>query len=199
MQAGPVIDIAAVERDSTPEAMASAVGAQPSLPGFAAVWGWLGLDSRGGRLMAGDSALTSGCLPFGEVREIVVRPHVPFRGRYLWVHAACAASFLIHSVRVGPRMAGVAPTPVPADIFAVNYGELPDVTIHDVEPGRVVRIDVFKTPADMPRGGPGWRGVPFDLPLARVGAEVAILIENIDRARYEPLRFLGGFLGEAAA
>lgn len=215
--------------DSSPEAMAAAVGVgggpppgvwtgdelpgaqavrsepQLQLPGVAqgrrapiVELGWLGLDSRGGRLLAGEGAITSGAVAFGEVREIVVRPQRPFRGRYLWVHSSIARSFLIHAVRVGPMIAGVAPTPIPADIFAVNYDDLATLTIHEVEPGKVVRIDVLRVPGDMPDGDPtrAWHGVPFHLPAAQVGMEVAIMVENIERKVYEPLRFLGAFLGE---
>ena len=160
--------------------------------------GWLGLDSRGGRLLAGEGAITSGAVAFGEVREIVVRPQRPFKGRYLWVHSSIARSFLIHAVRVGPMIAGVAPTPIPADIFAVNYDDLATLQIHEVEPGKVVQIDVRRVPGDMPDGDPAraWHGVPFHLPAAQVGMEVAIMVENIERKVFEPIRFLGAFLGE---
>jgi hypothetical protein len=163
-------------------------------------WVWLGFDSRDGRLLAGDSApLTSGAIKFGEVRELWVRPMRPFKGRYLWVHSAAARSFLIHSVRVGNQMAGIGTQPIPADMFAVDYGELAKLTIHDVEPGKLVSIEVHQAPAAMPRGGAGWRGIPFDLPACQVGQDIGIIVENIERTVFEPLRFLGAFLGETPA
>lgn len=163
-------------------------------------WVWLGFDSRDGRLLAGDAApLTSGAIKFGEVRELWARPMRPFKGRYLWVHSSAARSFLIHSVRVGNRMAGIGTQPIPADMFAVEYGELAKLTIHDVEPGKLVAIEVHQAPEAMPRGAPGWRGIPFDLPACQVGQDIGIIVENIERTVYEPLRFLGAFLGETPA
>jgi len=173
-------------------------GVAPGLRAPISELGWLGLDSRNGRLLAGDGAITSGAVAFGEVREIVVRPQRPFRGRYLWVHSAIARSFLIHAVRVGHVIAGVAPTPLPADIFAVNYDDIATLKIHDVEPGTVMRIEVLRIPAEMPGGDPSraWRGVPFDLPAASPGMEIGIMVENIERKVFEPARFLGAFLGD---
>jgi len=168
----------------------------PPPPSRAEEWAWLGLDSRHGRLLAGDGALTSGAIAFGEVREIAVRVARPFRGRYLWVHAPCASSFLIHAVRVGLTATGVASFPIPADIFAVRYDELPEASLAIV-PGEVnaIHINVNRSPADLPAPGDGWRGIPFDLPAAFVGMDVSIIVENIERTVYQPARFLGAFLG----
>lgn len=203
--AGPPPEGARWAGDELPGAGPVLAAPQLDLPGVApgpraaiAEWGWLGLDSRGGRLLAGEGQITSGAVAFGEVREIVVRPQRPFRARYLWVHSAIARSFIIHAVRVGHALAGVAPTPIPADIFAVNYEDIATLQLHELEPGRVLRLDVLKVPAEMPSGDPArmWRGVPFDLPAAGPGMEIGVMVENIERKVYEPARFIGAFLGE---
>lgn len=146
--------------------------------------GWLGFDSRQGRLLAGEVNQTGALMPGGYV-AIVSRPQIPFRGQRLFVHQPIASSFLIHEVRVGTMSATAASCPIPADAFATRMdalAQMDEMFARD----KVIEIQVGKTAAEL-------LGSPWTLPVAPPGTEIMIFIENIgDR----PLRFLAGMLGK---
>ena len=145
--------------------------------------GWLGFDSRSGRLLAGEVNHTGDVMPAGYV-AIVSRPQIPFRGSRLFVHQLIASSFLIHSFRVGTRETTVNAEPIPADAFATRMDALAEIDAMFAR-DKVIEIKVGKTAAEL-------LGSPWSLPIAYPGTEITIAIENIgDR----PLRFLAGMLG----
>ena len=147
--------------------------------------GWLGFDSRSGRLLAGEVNHTGDVMPAGYV-AIASRPQVSFRGLRLFVHQPIASSFLIHSLRVGNREQTVsACSPIPADAFVTRMDALAEIDAMFAR-DKVIEIKVGKTAAEL-------LGSPWTLPIAGPGIEITIAVENIgDR----PLRFLGGMLGK---
>lgn len=146
--------------------------------------GWLGFDSRQGRLLAGEVNRTGEVMPAGFL-AIVVRPQISFRGDRLFVHQPVASSFLIHSLRVGNMETTVAATPIPADAFATRMDALAQIDEMFAR-DKVIEIKVGKTGAEL-------LGSPWTLPAAFPGTDITISVENIgDR----PLRFLAGMLGK---
>ena len=149
--------------------------------------GWLGFDSRSGRLLAGEVTKTGDVMPAGYV-AIVVRPQLSFRGQRLFVHMPIASSFLIHSLRVGMRETTVTCAPIPADAFATRMDALAEIDAMFAR-DKVIEIKVGKTGVEL-------LGSPWTLPSAQAGTDITIYVENIgDR----PLRFLAGMLGEVSA
>lgn len=148
--------------------------------------GWLGFDSRSGRLLAGEVTKTGELQPAGAV-VIVSRPQVPFRGMRLFVHQPIASSFLIHSLRVGLCEQTASAAPIPADAFATRMDMLAQVDEMFAR-DKVIEIKVGKTAAEL-------LGSPWVLPMVQVGTDITIAVENIgDR----PLRFLAGMLGKVS-
>jgi len=146
--------------------------------------GWIGFDSRSGRLLAGEVNRTGEVMPAGYV-AIVSRPQIPFRGERLFVHLPIASSFVIHSLRVGTReMTASAMAPIPADAFATRMEALAEIDAMFAR-DKVIEIKVGKSAAEL-------LGSPWTLPIARNGIEITIYIENIGE---KPLRFLAGMLG----
>lgn len=146
--------------------------------------GWIGFDSRNGRLLAGEVNKTGEILPAGYV-ALASRPQVPFRGERLFVHQPIASSFLIHSLRIGTSERIVsASSPIPADAFATRMEAL--AVIEELfARDKVIEIKVGETGAEL-------LGSPWGLPIAQPGTDLVIYVENIgDR----PLRFLAGMLG----
>jgi len=158
---------------------------QPLVPrSFHDVDGWIGFDSRQGRLLAGEVNRTGDVMPAGYV-AIAIRPQLPFRGERLFVHLPVASSFLIHSLRVGYVETTVAPSPVPADAFATRMDALAQIDEMFAR-DKVIEVKVGKTAAEL-------LGSPWTLPITPLGVDVTIFVENIgDR----PLRFLAGMLGK---
>ena len=149
-----------------------------------AKYGWMGFDSRGGRLLAGEVNRTGEVMPAGYV-AIVTRPQIPFRGDRLFVHLPIASSFLIHSLRVGQLEQTATPGPIPADAFATRMDVLAEIDVMFAR-DKVIEVKVGKKGAEL-------LGSPWTLPIAHPGTDVTISVENIgDR----PLRFLAGMLGE---
>lgn len=147
--------------------------------------GWLGFDSRQGRLLAGEVTRTGDLMPGGLV-GIVARPQIMFRGQRLFVHQPIASSFLIHDVRVGNMSATTsAACPIPADAFATRMDMLAQVDEMFAR-DKVIAIQVGKTAAEL-------LGAPWTLPVARPGDDIMFCVENIGG---EPLRFLAGMLGK---
>jgi hypothetical protein len=146
---------------------------------------WLGFDSRSGRLLAGEVTRTGDVEPGGFI-AIVTRPQIPFRGDRLFVHQPIASSFVIHSLRVGfMEMTVSASSPIPADAFATRMDALAEIDAMFAR-DKVIEIKVGKTGAEL-------LGSPWSLPVAQIGTEITIYIENIgDRS----LRFLAGMLGK---
>lgn len=149
--------------------------------------GWLGFDSRQGRLLAGEVTRTGEVEPAGFI-AISTRPQIPFRGTRLFVHQPIASSFLIHALRVGQRETTVTSTPIPADAFATHMDALAQIDAMFAR-DKVIEIKVGKTAAEM-------LGSPWTLPVALDGIEVTIYVENIGE---RPLRFLAGMLGKVVA
>jgi hypothetical protein len=147
--------------------------------------GWLGFDSRSGRLLAGEVSRTGDLMPGGYVM-LVSKPQVPFRGMRLFVHQPVASSFLIHSMRVGNSEQTVsACSPIPADAFATRMDMLAEIDAMFAR-DKVIEIKVGKTAIEL-------LGSPWTLPVAPVGIDIMIAVENIaDR----PQRFLAGMLGK---
>jgi hypothetical protein len=146
--------------------------------------GWIGFDSRLGRLLAGEVTRTGDLIPAGYA-AIASRPQVPFRGERLFVHQPIASSFVIHSLRVSMLEAMAAVSPIPADAFATRMDALAQIDEMFAR-DKVIEIKVGKTAAEL-------LGSPWILPLALPGIEITIAVENIgDR----PLRFLAGMLGK---
>jgi hypothetical protein len=146
--------------------------------------GWIGFDSRQGRLLAGEVNRTGEVMPAGFV-AIESKPQMPFRGQRLFVHQPIASSFLIHSVRVGRMETTVACAPIPADAFATHMDALAQIDEMFAR-DKVIELKVGKTAAEL-------LGSPWTLPLAQIGIEITFSVENIgDR----PLRFLAGMLGK---
>lgn len=147
--------------------------------------GWIGFDSRLGRLLAGEVTKTGDLMPAGYA-ALASRPQVPFRGERLFVHQPIASSFIIHSLRVSmleTMVAGVSP--IPADAFATRMDALAEIDAMFAR-DKVIEIKVGKNAAEL-------LGSPWVLPLALPGIEITITVENIgDR----PLRFLAGMLGK---
>lgn len=157
-------------------------------PSHASADGWLGFDSRLGRLLAGEVTRTGDVMPAGYI-AIASRPQIPFRGERLFVHQPIASSFLIHSLRVGnsEQMASAC-APIPADAFATRMDALAEIDAMFAR-DKVIEIKVGKTAAEL-------LGSPWVLPVALPGIEITIFIENIgDR----PLRFVAGMLGKTTA
>lgn len=146
---------------------------------------WIGFDSRSGRLLAGEVNRTGDVMPAGYVM-IASRPQLPFRGARLFVHQPIAASFIIHSLRVGNSEQTVSVcSPIPADAFATRMDALAQIDEMFAR-DKVIEIKVGKTAAEL-------LGSPWTLPIAYPGTEITIAVENIsDR----PLRFLAGMLGK---
>jgi len=149
--------------------------------------GWLGFDSRSGRLLAGEVDRTGDVMPAGYI-VLESRPQIPFRGNRLFVHLPIASSFLIHSLRVGTREAlASASAPIPADAFATSMEAIAEIDAMFAR-DKVIEIKVGKKAAEL-------LGSPWTLPLATVGSSIMIYVENVgDR----PLRFLGGMLGKVS-
>jgi hypothetical protein len=146
---------------------------------------WIGFDSRQGRLLAGEITRTGDVLPAGYI-AIAMKPQLPFRGTRLFVHQPIASAFLIHSLRVGhqEQMASAA-APIPADAFATRMDALAQIDELFAR-DKVIEIKVGKTAAEL-------LGAPWILPVAQIGMEITIAVENIsDR----PRRFLAGMLGK---
>lgn len=146
--------------------------------------GWLGFDSRQGRLLAGEVNRTGEVMPAGLV-AIASRPQILFRGQRLFVHQPIASSFLIHEARVGTMSALAAVYPIPADAFATRMDVLAQVDEMFAR-DKVIAIQVGKTAAEL-------LGSPWTLPAAHPGDEIMLYVENIGG---EPLRFLAGMLGK---
>lgn len=147
--------------------------------------GWIGFDSRSGRLLAGEVTPSGEVMPGGFVM-IVSRPQIPFRGERLFVHLPIASAFIIHSMRVGTReLTASAMAPIPADAFATRMdaiAAMDDMFARD----KVIEIKVGKKGVEM-------LGSPWSMPLAGAGDDLMISIENIGD---QPLRFLAGMLGK---
>lgn len=147
--------------------------------------GWIGFDSRSGRLLAGEVNRTGDVMPGGCV-AIVSRPQVMFRGQRLFVHQPIASSFMIHSMRVGNSEQLVsACSPIPADAFATHMDALAQIDEMFAR-DKVIEIKIGKRGSEL-------LGSPWTLPVAQPGIDLTIMIENIgDR----PLRFVAGMLGK---
>jgi len=146
--------------------------------------GWIGFDSRSGRLLAGEVNRTGDVMPAGYV-AIAARPQIPFRGDRLCVHLPIASSFLIHSLRVGTREAAAsAMAPIPADAFATRMDTIAEIDALFAR-DKVIEIKVGKKAVEL-------IGSPWTLPIATPGFDITIYVENIGT---EPLRFLAGMLG----
>ena len=146
--------------------------------------GWLGFDSRNGRLLAGEVTRT-GDVDRGGYVAIATRPQVQFRGRRLFVHLPIASSFLIHSLKVGNAEQTAANAPIPADAFATRMDALAEVDAMFAR-DKVIEVKVGKSGAEL-------LGSPWYLPAALAGTDLTIFVENIgDR----PLRFVAGMLGD---
>lgn len=151
---------------------------------------WLGLDSRNGRYLfgAGDAAVVDGMVDPRQTITIAAMPYTLFRGERLFVQRACAPDFLIHRVLVGQRLCGMlGMDPIPADIFAVDFDDLPKVNFEDAG-DKAIRIEVGGKSASE------FLGQPFLLPTCQPAIHIAMQVENIGR---EPRRFLGAFVGSA--
>jgi len=151
--------------------------------------GWIGFDSRHGRLLAGEGAVTrTGDILPGCYVVVATRPQVSFRGQRLFVHLPIASSFLIHSLRVGNSEQTAAAEPIPGDAFATRMdtlAQMDEMFARD----KVIEVKVGKTGVEL-------LGSPWTLPLASPGMELAITVENIgDRS----LRFVAGMLGKVPA
>lgn len=147
---------------------------------------WIGFDSRQGRLLAGEVNRTGEVMP-ASCAVVATRPQKPFRGTRLYVHQPIASSFLIHSLRVGQQDQMVsAMSPIPADAFATRMDTLAQIDEMFAR-DKVIEIKVGKTAAEL-------LGSPWTLPVAFVGTEIMIMVENIGD---KPLRFLAGMLGKA--
>lgn len=147
---------------------------------------WLGFDSRGGRLYAGDTVGKDGEVPPGTTIQIIQRPQVPWRGSRLFVHQPIASNFLIHEIYVGNYCTTVAAgSAIPADAFATKIDRLAEVDAI-FKRDEVFRLEIKKSGLDM-------LGAEWPLPIAHPGCDVRIMIENI--ARF-PHRFIAGFLGQ---
>jgi hypothetical protein len=146
--------------------------------------GWLGFDSRSGRLLAGEVTRTGDVQPGGYI-AIATRPQVAFRGERLCVHVPIASSFLIHSLRAGNwEMTVAATSPIPADAFATRMDVLAEIDAMFAR-DKVIEVKVGKSGAEL-------LGSPWTLPIVN-GIDLTIYVENIgDR----PLRFLAGMLGK---
>lgn len=146
--------------------------------------GWIGFDSRQGRLLAGEVTRTGDVQPAGFI-AIASKPQRPFRGQRLFVHQPIASSFLIHSLRVGQMETTVTCSAIPADAFATHMDTLAQIDEMFAR-DKVIEIKVGKSGAEL-------LGAPWTLPVALPGVDITIFIENIgDR----PLRFLAGMLGK---
>jgi hypothetical protein len=132
---------------------------------------WLGFDSA---------------TPVDISCSMMAWPWVPFRGKRLAVHRDCR-DFLIRTVTVGMRMMLASKTPLPADLFVVNFDDLPHLAVA-VPQERPVRIVVDAHIGDL-------IGLPFELPVAMPGVAIELVVENLDRAM--PRRFLAGWYGRA--
>lgn len=150
--------------------------------------GWIGFDSRSGRLLAGEVTPTGDVMPAGFV-AIVSRPQIPLRGERLFVHLPIASSFLIHSFRVGAReMTASAMAPIPADAFATRMDALAEIDAMFAR-DKVIEIKVGKKAAEL-------LGSPWTLPIAYPGTDIILYVENVgDR----PLRFIAGMLGKVSS
>lgn len=147
--------------------------------------GWIGFDSRLGRLLAGEVNHTGDVMPGGYV-VISSKPQIPFRGERLFVHLPIASAFLIHSMRVGTReMIASAMSPIPADAFATRMDGLAEIDAMFAR-DKVIEIKVGKKGVEM-------LGSPWSMPRTRPGDELMIYVENVGA---EPLRFLAGMLGK---
>ena len=149
--------------------------------------GWIGFDSRSGRLLAGEVTRTGDLMPAGYA-AIASRPQRPFRGLRLFVHQPIASSFLIHSLRVGNSEQTVsACSPIPADAFATRMdalAQMDEMFARD----KVIEIKIGKTAAEL-------LGSPWILPVTPQGMEIILSVENIgDR----PLRFIAGMCGKVS-
>lgn len=158
---------------------------KPQDPALEVPDGWIGFDSRSGRLLAGEVTRTGDLAP-GGYAAIASKPQLPFRGERLFVHQPIASSFLIHSLRVGLMEQTVsACSPIPADAFATRMDALAQIDEMFAR-DKVIEIKVGKTAAEL-------LGAPWTLPIAFVGCDITIAVENIgDR----PLRFVAGMLGK---
>lgn len=147
--------------------------------------GWIGFDSRNGRLLAGEVNHTGDVMPGGYI-AIVSRPQVMFRGQRLFVHQPIASSFMIHSMRVGQSEQLVsAAVPIPADAFATHMDALAQIDEMFAR-DKVIEIKIGKRGSEL-------LGSPWTLPVAQPGMDLMIAIENLgDR----PLRFVAGMLGK---
>lgn len=146
---------------------------------------WIGFDSRSGRLLAGEVNRTGDVMPAGYV-AIASRPQLPFRGLRLFVHQPIASSFIIHSLRVGNTEQTVsACSPIPADAFATRMDALAEIDAMFAR-DKVIEIKVGKIAVEL-------LGSPWVLPVAPLGVEITLAIENIGD---QPLRFLAGMLGK---
>lgn len=155
------------------------------IPTHASADGWIGFDSRCGRLLAGEVTRTGDVMPAGYV-AIASRPQIPFRGERLFVHQPIASSFIIHSLRVSTmETIASAVSPIPADAFATRMDALAQIDEMFAR-DKVIEIKVGKTAAEL-------LGSPWTLPVAHPGIEIIIAIENIGD---QPLRFLAGMLGK---
>lgn len=145
---------------------------------------WLGFDSRSGRLLAGEVTRTGDVMPGGCV-AIASRPQVLFRGMRLFVHQPIASSFLIHSLRVGNLEQTVSGcSPIPADAFATRMDALAEIDAMFAR-DKVIEVKIGKIAAEL-------LGSPWVLPIAPLGVDITIAIENIGD---QPLRFIAGMLG----
>lgn len=146
--------------------------------------GWIGFDSRSGRLLAGEVTRTGEVEPGGFV-AITQRPQIAFRGERLFVHHPVASSFIIHSLRVGTCEQTAAPAPIPADAFATRMDALAQIDEMFAR-DKVIEVKVGKSGAEL-------LGSSWTLPVAHCGTDMTIHVENIGN---RPLRFLAGMLGK---
>lgn len=159
----------------------------PLVPARETADGWIGFDSRMGRLLAGEVTRTGDVMPGGCV-AIGSRPQVVFRGQRLFVHQPIASSFMIHSMRVGNSEQMVsACAPIPADAFATHMDALAQIDEMFAR-DKVIEIKIGKRGSEL-------LGSPWTLPAVQPGMDLTIAVENIgDR----PLRFVAGMLGKVA-
>lgn len=147
--------------------------------------GWLGFDSRHGRLLAGDTLQRDGLIKPGDTAIIESRPQRPWRGVRLYVHGPCADSFILHSARAGARESLIATDPIPCDAFATRLDQLASID------ALFKRDEVFVLTIE--KAASRQLGEELLMPLVVPGDRICLHVENVGSA---PCRFVAGFLGE---
>lgn len=119
-----------------------------------------------------------------EVAEVSATPRRPFRGDRIAVGVRFAPNFIIHRIQVGTSLAGVAYGGFPADLCATRLELLAAMDATIAVDGSL-RIDISELALDV-------FGLEIALPIAQVGMQVTLIIQNVHT---EPSRFLGVVLG----